>query len=53
MVFLDVHYMLYYLIQRTPKTQSTIYRHKHYKGTVSELIGSMEEAGLGKEATPM
>lgn len=28
MVLLDVHYMLYYLIQKTPKTQSTIYPHQ-------------------------
>lgn len=52
MVLLDVHYVLYYLIKKNPKTQSTIYRYKHYKGTGFELIGSMEEAGLGKKVIP-
>lgn len=52
MVLVDVHYMIYYLIQKNPKTQSTIYRYKHYKGIVFELVGSMEEAGLGKKVIP-
>lgn len=51
MVLLDVHYMLSYLIKEKPQTGTILYystlviyiHMKHYKGTVSELLGSMEE----------